>query len=79
MSQVTWSETELEKGSRTFMKAAAALPGRKITINNGVVAAGGIEVKTESPLFQKLIKVGWIRPCASEYEVTDLGAEFARD
>ena len=76
MNQVGMSETELEKGSRVFVRAAASMPGRKIAVNNGVASAGGIEVSTESTLFQKLIKVGWIRPCASGYEVTDLGVAF---
>lgn len=79
MSQITWTETELEKGSGTFVKAATSLPGRIVTVNNGVLSAGGIEVSTESIFIQKLIKAGWIKPCALGYEVTDLGEEFVRD
>lgn len=77
--QVSMSEKELEKGSGAFVKAAASLPGRILIVNNGVASAGEIEVSTESTLFQKLIEAGWIRPCASGYEVTDLGVEFACD
>lgn len=79
MSQDAWSETELEKGSGAFVKAAAALPGRMVSVNNGKVSAGGINVSITSTLFQKLIKAGWIRPCALGYEVTDIGVYFVRD
>lgn len=40
MSKITWTETELEKGSGAFLKAAASLPGRVISVNNGVVSVG---------------------------------------
>ena len=79
MNQVRMSETELEKGTGAFMKAAATLPGRVIAVNNGMVSAGGIEISTRSILFQQLIKIGWIKPCSSGYEVTDLGVAFACD
>ena len=77
MNQVTWSETELEKGTRAFLRAAVSLPGRIININNGVASAGGIEISVESELFQKLIKTNLVAPCESGYEVTALGASFA--
>ncbi len=77
MNQVTWSETELKKGSGSFIKAACSLLGRIISVNNGMASAGDIEVPVESELFQKLIKVGWVTLCKSGYEVTELGAAFA--
>ena len=40
MSKITWTETELEKGSGAFLKAAASLPGRVISVSNGVVSVG---------------------------------------
>lgn len=77
MNQVTWSEIELECGSGTFLKAAASLPGRIVTVNNGEASAGGVAVSVESVLFQQLIKAGCLKPCGKGYEVTDFGIAIA--
>ena len=77
MSQITWTETELEKGSGAFLKAACSLPGRIINVNNGVASVSGMNYSTESTLFQKLINTGCIKSIGSGYEVTEFWALLA--
>ena len=77
MSQITWTETELEKGSGTFLKAACSLPGRIINVNNGVASVSGMNYSTESTLFQKLINTRCIKSIGSGCEVTEFGALLA--
>lgn len=77
MSKITWTETELEKGSGAFLKAAASLPGRVISVSNGVVSVGNQHYAIESTMFKKLIKTGCIKPYRTDYVVTDLGMSLA--
>ena len=77
MSQVTWSETELEKGSGAFLKAATSLPGGVIAVSNGVASVGNLNYSTASAMFKKLIKTGCIKPDGANYVVTDFGALLA--
>ena len=77
MSQVTWTETELEKGSGAFLKAAISLPGRIIAVNKGVVSVGNQNCSTASMMFQKLITTGCVKPSGTGYVVTDVGVALA--
>ena len=77
MSQITWTETELEKGSGAFLKAASSQSGRIINVNNGVASVAGMNYSTGSALFQKMIKTGCIKPSGTGYVVTDFGVTLA--
>ena len=79
MSYAVWRETELENGSVPFLKAAVSLPGRAITVTNGIVSVGGQDYAVESMLFKKLIITGLIRLDAdgTRYVVTEEGVSFA--
>ena len=77
MSQVTWSETELEKGSGAFLKEAASLPGRVIVVNNGAVSVGNQNYSTASTMFKKLVETGCIKSDGADYVMTDFGVSLA--
>ena len=77
MSQLTWKETELEKGTGAFLKKACSLPGRIIPVKNDMACAGDMSFSISGSLFKKLIETECVTPCANGFKVTDLGAAIA--